>query len=116
MKKGEYVKAEELFVKLKKDYRIIKAGERLSDIKEILKNENNVEETVDEKVMELSENPGKSDIEMIFRKLRRCYFLTLKKQKYTSKNRKIHTKTRLLHILLNITWISLIMKTQKNGY
>ena len=79
MKKGEYVKAEELFVKLK-DYGIIKAGERLSDIKEILKNENN-EEIVDKKVMELSENPEKSDIEMIFKEAQKMLFSNPEKAK-----------------------------------
>ena len=79
MKKGEYVKAEELFVKLK-DYGIVKAADRLSDIKEILKNENN-EETVDKKVMELSENSGKSDIEMIFKETQKMLFSNPEKAK-----------------------------------
>ena len=79
MKKGEYVKAEELFVKLK-DYGIVKAADRLSDIKEILKNENN-EETVNKKVMELSENPGKLDIEMIFKETQKMLFSNPEKAK-----------------------------------
>ena len=79
MKKGEYVKAEELFVKLK-DYGIVKATDRLSDIKEILKNENN-EETVNKKVMELSENPRKLDIEMIFKETQKMLFSNPEKAK-----------------------------------
>ena len=79
MKKGEYVKAEELFTKLK-DYGIVKAADRLSDIKEILKNENN-EETVNKKVLELSGNPGKSDIEMIFKETQKMLFSNPEKSK-----------------------------------
>ena len=79
MKKGEYVKAEELFTKLK-DYGIVKAADRLSDIKEILKNENN-EETVNKKVLELSGNPGKSDIEMIFKETQKMLFSNPEKAK-----------------------------------
>ena len=79
MKKGEYVKAGELFTKLK-DYGIVKATDRLSDIKEILKNENN-EETVNKKVLELSENPRKSDIEMIFKETQKMLFSNPEKSK-----------------------------------
>jgi len=79
MKKGEYIKAEELFTKLK-DYGIVKAADRLLDIKEILKNENN-EETVNKKVLKLSENPGKSDIEMIFKETQKMLFSNPEKSK-----------------------------------
>ena len=72
IKKGEYVKAEELFTKLK-DYGIIKAVDRLSDIKEILKNENKGE-MADKKMLEQDKNLEKSDVEMIFNEAQKMLF------------------------------------------
>ena len=79
IKKGEYVKAEELFTKLK-DYGIIKAVDRLSDIKEILKNENKGE-MADKKMLEQDKNLEKSDVEMIFNEAQKMLFSNPEKAK-----------------------------------
>ena len=79
IRKGEYVKAEELFTKLK-DYGIIKAADRLSDIKEILKNENKGEMT-DKKMLEQDKNLEKSDVEMIFNEAQKMLFSNPEKAK-----------------------------------
>ena len=79
IKKGEYVKAEELFTKLK-DYGIIKAADRLSDIKEILKNENKGE-MADKKMLEQDKNLEKSDVEMIFNEAQKMLFSNPEKAK-----------------------------------
>ena len=79
IKKGEYVKAEELFTKLK-DYGIIKASDRLSDIKEILKNESKVE-LADKKMLEQEKNLEKSDVEMIFNEAQKMLFSNPEKAK-----------------------------------
>ena len=79
IKKGEYVKAEELFTKLK-DYGIIKAADRLSDIKEILKNESKVE-LADKKMLEQDKNLEKSDVEMIFNEAQKMLFSNPEKAK-----------------------------------
>ena len=79
IKKGEYVKAEELFTKLK-DYGIIKASDRLSDIKEILKNENKGE-MADKKMLEQDKNLEKSDVEMIFNEAQKMLFSNPEKAK-----------------------------------
>ena len=79
IKKGEYVKAEELFTKLK-DYGIIKASDRLSDIKEILKNESKVE-LADKKMLEQDKNLEKSDVEMIFNEAQKMLFSNSEKAK-----------------------------------
>ncbi len=79
IKKGEYVKAEELFTKLK-DYGIIKASDRLSDIKEILKNESKVE-LADKKMLEQDKNLEKSDVEMIFNEAQKMLFSNPEKAK-----------------------------------
>ena len=79
IKKGEYVKAEELFTKLK-DYGIIKASDRLSDIKEILKNESKVE-LADKKMLEQDKNLEKSDVEMIFNEAQKMLFSSPEKAK-----------------------------------
>lgn len=79
IKKGEYVKAEELFTKLK-DYGIIKASDRLSDIKEILKNENKGE-MADKKIMEQDKNLEKSDVEIIFNEAQKMLFSNPEKAK-----------------------------------
>ena len=78
-KKGEYVKAEELFTKLK-DYGIIKASDRLSDIKEILKNENKGE-MAEKKIMEQDKNLEKSDVEIIFNEAQKMLFSNPEKAK-----------------------------------
>ena len=79
IRKGEYVKAEELFTKLK-DYGIIKAADRLSDIKEILKNENKGE-MADKKIMEQDKNLEKSDVEIIFNEAQKMLFSNPEKAK-----------------------------------
>ena len=79
IKKGEYVKAEELFTKLK-DYGIIKAADRLSDIKEILKNENKGE-MADKKILEQDKNLEKSDVEIIFNEAQKMLFSNPEKAK-----------------------------------
>ncbi len=79
IKKGEYVKAEELFTKLK-GYGIIKAVDRLSDIKEILKNESKVE-LADKKMLEQDKNLEKSDVEMIFNEAQKMLFSNPEKAK-----------------------------------
>ena len=79
IRKGEYVKAEELFTKLK-DYGIIKAADRLSDIKEILKNENKGE-MADKKIMEQDKNLEKSDGEIIFNEAQKMLFSNPEKAK-----------------------------------
>ena len=79
IKKGEYVKAEELFTKLK-DYGIIKAADRLSDIKEILKNENKGE-MAEKKIMEQDKNLEKSDVEIIFNEAQKMLFSNPEKAK-----------------------------------
>ena len=79
IKKGEYVKAEELFTKLK-DYGIIKASDRLSDIKEILKNESKVE-LADKKMLEQDKNLEKSDVEIIFNEAQKMLFSNPEKAK-----------------------------------
>ena len=79
IKKGEYVKAEELFTKLK-DYGIIKAADRLSDIKEILKNENKGE-IADKKILEQDKNLEKSDVEIIFNEAQKMLFSNPEKAK-----------------------------------
>ena len=79
IKKGEYVKAEELFTKLK-DYGIIKASDRLSDIKEILKNENKGE-MADKKILEQDKNLEKSDVEIIFNEAQKMLFSNPEKAK-----------------------------------
>ena len=79
IKKGEYVKAEELFTKLK-DYGIIKAADRLSDIKEILKNESKAE-LADKKMLEQDKNLEKSDVEMIFSEAQKMLFSNPEKAK-----------------------------------
>ncbi len=79
IKKGEYVKAEELFTKLK-DYGIIKASDRLSDIKEILKNESKVE-LADKKMLEQEKNLEKLDVEMIFNEAQKMLFSNPEKAK-----------------------------------
>jgi len=79
IKKGEYVKAEEMFIKLK-DYGIIKAVDRLSDIKEILKNENKGE-MADKKMLEQDKNLEKSDVEMIFNEAQKMLFSNPEKAK-----------------------------------
>ena len=79
IRKGEYVKAEELFTKLK-DYGIIKAADRLSDIKEILKNENKGE-MADKKMMEQDKKLEKSDVEMIFNEAQKMLFSNPEKAK-----------------------------------
>ena len=79
IKKGEYVKAEELFTKLK-DYGIIKASDRLSDIKEILKNESKVG-LADKKMLEQDKNLEKSDVEMIFNEAQKMLFSNPEKAK-----------------------------------
>ena len=79
IKKGEYVKAGELFTKLK-DYGIIKAVDRLSDIKEILKNENKGE-MADKKMLEQDKNLEKSDVEMIFNEAQKMLFSNPEKAK-----------------------------------
>ena len=79
IKKGEYVKAEELFTKLK-GYGIIKAVDRLSDIKEILKNENKGE-MADKKMLEQDKNLEKSDVEMIFNEAQKMLFSNPEKAK-----------------------------------
>lgn len=79
IKKGEYVKAEELFTKLK-DYGIIKATDRLSDIKEILKNESKAE-LADKKMLEQDKNLEKSDVEIIFNEAQKMLFSNPEKAK-----------------------------------
>ena len=79
IKKGEYVKAEELFTKLK-DYGIIKASDRLSDIKEILKNESKAE-LADKKILEQDKNLEKSDVEIIFNEAQKMLFSNPEKAK-----------------------------------
>ena len=79
IRKGEYVKAEELFTKLK-DYGIIKAADRLSDIKEILKNENKGE-MADKKILEQDKNLEKSDVEIIFNEAQKMLFSNPEKAK-----------------------------------
>lgn len=79
IRKGEYVKAEELFTKLK-DYGIIKAADRLSDIKEILKNENKGE-MADKKMLEQDKNLEKSDVEIIFNEAQKMLFSNPEKAK-----------------------------------
>lgn len=79
IKKGEYVKAEELFTKLK-DYGIIKASDRLSDIKEILKNESKAE-LAEKKIMEQDKNLEKSDVEIIFNEAQKMLFSNPEKEK-----------------------------------
>lgn len=79
IKKGEYVKAEELFTKLK-DYGIIKASDRLSDIKEILKNENKGE-MAEKKIMKQDKNLEKSDVEIIFNEAQKMLFSNPEKAK-----------------------------------
>ena len=79
IKKGEYVKAEELFTKLK-DYGIIKASDRLSEIKEILKNENKGE-IADKKILEQDKNLEKSDVEIIFNEAQKMLFSNPEKAK-----------------------------------
>ena len=79
IRKGEYVKAEELFTKLK-DYGIIKASDRLSDIKEILKNENKGE-MADKKILEQDKNLEKSDVEIIFNEAQKMLFSNPEKAK-----------------------------------
>ena len=79
IKKGEYVKAEELFTKLK-DYGIIKAVDRLSDIKEILKNESKAE-LADKKMLEQDKNLEKSDVEIIFNEAQKMLFSNPEKAK-----------------------------------
>ena len=79
IRKGEYVKAEELFTKLK-DYGIIKAADRLSDIKEILKNESKAE-LADKKMLEQDKNLEKSDVEMIFSEAQKMLFSNPEKAK-----------------------------------
>lgn len=79
IRKGEYVKAEELFTKLK-DYGIIKAADRLSDIKEILKNENKGE-MADKKMLEQDKNLEKSDVEIIFSEAQKMLFSNPEKAK-----------------------------------
>ena len=79
IRKGEYVKAEELFTKLK-DYGIIKASDRLSDIKEILKNESKAE-LADKKMLEQDKNLEKSDVEMIFNEAQKMLFSNPEKAK-----------------------------------
>lgn len=79
IKKGEYVKAEELFTKLK-DYGIIKASDRLSDIKEILKNESKAE-LAEKKIMEQDKNLEKSDVEIIFNEAQKMLFSNPEKAK-----------------------------------
>ena len=79
IRKGEYVKAEELFTKLK-DYGIIKAADRLSDIKEILKNENKGE-MAEKKIMEQDKNLEKSDVEIIFNEAQKMLFSNPEKAK-----------------------------------
>ena len=79
IRKGEYVKAEELFTKLK-DYGIIKAADRLSDIKEILKNENKGE-IADKKILEQDKNLEKSDVEIIFNEAQKMLFSNPEKAK-----------------------------------
>ena len=79
IRKGEYVKAEELFIKLK-DYGIIKAADRLSDIKEILKNENKGE-IADKKILEQDKNLEKSDVEIIFNEAQKMLFSNPEKAK-----------------------------------
>ena len=79
IRKGAYVKAEELFTKLK-DYGIIKAADRLSDIKEILKNENKGE-MADKKILEQDKNLEKSDVEIIFNEAQKMLFSNPEKAK-----------------------------------
>ena len=79
IRKGEYVKAEELFTKLK-DYGIIKAADRLSDIKEILKNENKGE-MADKKILEQDKNFEKLDVEIIFNEAQKMLFSNPEKAK-----------------------------------
>ena len=79
IRKGEYIKAEELFTKLK-DYGIIKAADRLSDIKEILKNENKGE-MADKKMLEQDKNLEKSDVEIIFNEAQKMLFSNPEKAK-----------------------------------
>ena len=79
IRKGEYVKAEELFTKLK-DYGIIKASDRLSDIKEILKNESKAE-LAEKKIMEQDKNLEKSDVEIIFNEAQKMLFSNPEKAK-----------------------------------
>lgn len=79
IRKGEYVKAEELFTKLK-DYGIIKAADRLSDIKEILKNKNKGE-MADKKILEQDKNLEKSDVEIIFNEAQKMLFSNPEKAK-----------------------------------
>ena len=79
IRKGEYVKAEELFTKLK-DYGIIKAADRLSYIKEILKNENKGE-IADKKILEQDKNLEKSDVEIIFNEAQKMLFSNPEKAK-----------------------------------
>ena len=79
IKKGEYVKAEELFTKLK-DYGIIKAADRLSDIKEILKNESKAE-LADKKMLKQDKNLEKSDVEIIFNEAQKMLFSNPEKAK-----------------------------------
>lgn len=79
IRKGEYVKAEELFTKLK-DYGIIKAADRLSDIKEILKNENKGE-MADKKILKQDKNLEKSDVEIIFNEAQKMLFSNPEKAK-----------------------------------
>ena len=79
IKKGEYVKAEELFTKLK-DYGIIKASDRLSDIKEILKNESKAE-LAEKKILEQDKNLEKSDVEIIFNEAQKMLFSNPEKAK-----------------------------------
>lgn len=79
IRKGEYVKAEELFTKLK-DYGIIKAADRLSDIKEILKNENKGE-MADKKILEQDKNLEKLDVEIIFNEAQKMLFSNPEKAK-----------------------------------
>ena len=79
IRKGEYVKAEELFTKLK-DYGIIKATDRLSDIKEILKNESKAE-LADKKMLKQDKNLEKSDVEIIFNEAQKMLFSNPEKAK-----------------------------------
>ncbi len=77
IREGKYREAEEIFVKLT-EYDVIKAKSRISDIREILKNENN-EKTVEDKIRGLEEKIVKKDIDMIFREARKLYFINPEK-------------------------------------
>lgn len=90
----KYNEAKNLFLKLK-EYNMTRAEDRLEDIDEILKNQNN-EKVIDEKLSKLGDNISKEDTELIFKEAQKMIYSDSDKVvTYLEKIEKYHPKAAI---------------------